>query len=162
MTTGIWVLPDPQAAVRAVLRAPTTATAGLTDYGPTVVKPNGDPRGPLVYYPRIPGGVPMPRKAVAFRFDGGNARRGVRITRARVEFRCFGEDDDEAAKVERALYADLHGLTNRLAATPGGLAGLLGFYQDVAARPGLSDPETGWPFVLTIYGVTFANDALFG
>lgn len=148
--TGAWALPDPQELVRRLLLEPSEL-ATLTDYGD----------GPLVYYPRIPGGVAMPRKAIAFRLDGGTPLAGsVRATRYRAEFRCFGEDDDEAMKVERALKARSWDLRNRLRQTAGGTAGLLGFRQDVAARPGLEDPDTGWRFVLTTYGTTIADTAI--
>lgn len=152
MRTGAWELPDPNELIRRLLREPSPL-ATLTTYD--------EDEGALIYYPRIPGGVSMPRKAIAFRVDGGPPLAGsIRATRYRVEFRCFGEDDDEAMKVERALKARSWALRNRLRATAGGTGGLLGFRQDVAARPGLEDPETGWRFVLTTYGATIADQAI--
>lgn len=150
--TGAWALPDPQELILRLLQEPSEL-ATLTTYDPD--------EGALIFYPRIPGGIAMARKALAFRLDGGTPAAGtVRATRYRTEFRCFGEDDDEAMKVERALKVRSWTLRNRLRATAGGTAGLLGFRQDVAARPGLEDPDTGWRFVLTTYGATIADGAI--
>ena len=156
-----WELPDPQELLRRLLREPGSALAELTTTAGENKPGGGGPVGARIYYPRIPAGVSMPRKAVAFRFDGGTPMPGtVRATRWRVEFRLYGENDDEAMKVERALRARSWALRNTLRATAGGTAGLLGFRQDGAARPGLEDPDTGWRFVLTTYGATIADEAI--
>ena len=152
MRTAPWELPDPNELIRRLLREPS-ALAEITTYVPA--------KGAQIYTPRIPAGVGMPTKALAFRLDGGVPVRGtVRATRYRVECRNYGEDDDEAMKVERALRARSWDLRNRLRATAGGTGGLLGFRLDVAARPGLEDPDTGWRFVLVTYGATIADTAI--
>lgn len=159
MSTADWPLPSPEELLRILLREPSALATMTTTAGEK--RANGAPVGARIFYPRIPAGIAMPQKALAFRFDGGTPlAQSVRTTRHRVEVRCFGEDDDEAAKVERALKARSWDLRNRLRATAGGTGGLLGFRQDVAARPGLEDPDTGWRFVLTTYSATIADSAI--
>jgi hypothetical protein len=142
---------DVMTATRLVLLRPSALATLVTEVGAT------PDRGPDIYHPRIPGEyVPMPRQAIAFRVTGGPMSRSVRIGRARLEFRSYGADEDEASAVDRALYDRLHGLTNQLVSTPDGTAGLLGFYQSVAGAP-LEDPATGWPFFFSVWECTHAT-----
>lgn len=151
MTVPVQTAIDPTYATRAVLLRPSALATLVTEAGANPA------RGPDIYSPRIPGEyVPMPRAAIAFRITGGPTQRSVRTSRPRIEFRCYGADQDEADAVDRALYARLHGLTNQLVPTPDGVAGLLGFHQSVAGAP-LEDPATGWPFVFSVWDLLHAT-----
>jgi hypothetical protein len=110
--------------------------------------------GDYVYWPELPANLSssMPRKAVSFRFAGGQTYPYLRAQSARLTVRCWGESAFEAMRVYRALYDRLHDTQNFIV----GDVGFHGISESVPGEP-LEDSETGWPFVFTVYDVTVAT-----
>lgn len=109
--------------------------------------------GDYVYVPEIPGGdVTMPRKAIAFRFNGGLTFPTIRAQDARVNFRCYGATYLEAGSVYRALYDRLHDRQNFI-------VGDVGFHGAIEEVPGvpLEDPGTRWPYFFAVYSIRVAT-----
>ena len=147
---------DLATALRDWLRAGPDTAGGLVDLTDRAGY------GADIYWPRIPGGeVPMPKRAVAFRVAGGTQSRSLRTGRARVEFRCYGQDEEEAERVQRALYDRLHGARNLRIPQGDGLAGILGAWRDVPGQP-QQDPGTGWQYSYALYSITYALTPLAG
>jgi hypothetical protein len=111
--------------------------------------------GDYVYWPEIPSNLVMPRKAISFRFSGGQTEPYLYAQQARVVFRCFGSTAYEAMSVYRALYDRLHLTQNFIV----GDVGFHGVIEDVPGSP-LEDPDTNWPFVHTVYTVWVATAAV--
>jgi|SRR5688500_2025388 len=111
--------------------------------------------GDYVYWPEIPGTVTMPRKAISFRFSGGQSNPYLYAQQARVVFRCYGSTAIEAMSVYRALYDRLHLSQNFIVST----VGFYGAMEDVPGDP-QEDPDTDWPFVHTVYTLWVATVAV--
>ena len=111
--------------------------------------------GDYVYWPEIPANVTMPRKAVSFRITGGQSEPYLYAQRTRVTFRCWGETSFKAMEVYRALYDRLHLSANFIV----GGVGFHGAMEDVPGEP-LEDPDTGWPFIHTVWTVVVATAAV--
>jgi hypothetical protein len=117
--------------------------------------------GADIYWPVIPGGTPMPKHALAFRVTGGPQTRSTRIGRARVETRGYGTDEEQALRVQRALYDRLHGATTIRIPQGGGYVGILGAWRETDPAPN-RDPATGWHFSYALYTITYATTPLAG
>jgi len=114
--------------------------------------------GDFVFVPEIPGsftGLQMPEKAISFRISGGRSLPYNKTQQARAVFRCWGTTSDEARDVYAALYDRLNGQQGLVV---GGVA-IHGADEDVPGEP-LEDPDTGWPFIHTVYTVTLSTTAV--
>lgn len=113
--------------------------------------------GDHVYWPELPASLSsaMPRKAISFRFSGGQTDPYLRAQRARVTLRCWGESSYEAMGVYRALYDRLHDSQNFIV----GDVGFHGAFESVPGEP-LEDPDTDWPFVFAVYDIWLATIAV--
>jgi hypothetical protein len=77
----------------------------------------------------------------------------------RVNFRCYGESAQLAERVYMHLHARLHG-THMEPVTVG--AERIAFYrigEDVSPAH-LEEPDTGWPYVFVVYGLTVSTMAV--
>lgn len=104
--------------------------------------------GTRVYVTRVPANEAslMPRKAVTLTGAGGISGRGYNpIRNGRVDVRCFGATPFEAAAVYGAVYAAL-----KFAARP--TDNLINAIEE-SGRIDMEDPDTRWPFVLSVWQV---------
>lgn len=111
--------------------------------------------GDFVFAPEVPAtftGLTMPDKAISFRITGGFSGKYSKTHSARVTFRCWGTTSDEARDVYAALYDRLNGQQGLVV---GGVA-IHGADEEVPGEP-LEDPDTGWPFIHTVYAVTLST-----
>ncbi len=114
--------------------------------------------GDFVFVPEVPGnftGLQMPEKAISFRFTGGLSGQYNKTQRARAVFRCWGTTSDEARDVYAALYDRLNGQQGLVV----GNVAIHGADEDIPGEP-LEDPDTGWPFIHTVYTVTLSTTAV--
>ena len=95
------------------------------------------------------GGLPkdelddMPRKCITLRYSGGAERYETMWTvRPRIDIRSYGETDNEASKIDRAVFTALHDMVRVTQGTTllhsAGLAG---------GPVMMTDPANGWPFI---------------
>jgi hypothetical protein len=114
--------------------------------------------GAFVFVPEVPAnytGLTMPDKAISFRFTGGLSGKYLKTQDARVVFRCWGTTSDEARDVYAALYDRLNGQQGLVI----GNVAIHGADEDVPGEP-LEDPDTGWPYIHTVYTVTLSTTAV--
>jgi hypothetical protein len=114
--------------------------------------------GNFVFVPEIPAsytGLQMPEKAISFRISGGQSLPYNKTQRARVAFRCWGTTSDEARDVYAALYDRLNGQQGLVV----GNVAIHGADEDIPGEP-LEDPDTGWPYIFTVYTVTLSTTAV--
>jgi hypothetical protein len=145
---------DLPAALRIWLRT------GPTGPGTLATLTDGED-GPDIYYPGIPGGTPMPKRALAYRITGGPQERSLRTGRARIETRGYGETEDDALAVQRALYDRLHGARNIRIPQGDGFVGILGAWRESEPAP-LTDPASGWQYSYALYTIHYAATPLAG
>ena len=118
--------------------------------------------GPYVYWPEIPAnpGFTMPRKAIAFRFNGGSSDDQLPIQRPTINFRCYGSTAYEATSVYRELHDRLIRTGNftvtETYSTPDEEVGFYNWREITPGQP-LEDPRTGWPFMFTVWSPTIAT-----
>lgn len=140
------VPPNASTALRSFLIAPSTFRTYLG--------------GDFVYTPELPPGTAMPTKRVVFRFNGGPPTEyDAPIRRIRVNFRCYAETYVNAEKLYMQLHARLHGIHNEVVSVAGERVALYRIGEDVSASQ-LEDPDTGWPYVFAVYGLTVATMAV--
>ncbi len=89
------------------------------------------------------GYKPTQGAALCFAVRGGGPDYSDALLVPRVQFQCYGRDEDQAQALYRALYSVLHGT--------GG--GAVQYARCDALGQQLADPETGWLFVLTYFRV---------
>ena len=114
--------------------------------------------GNFVFVPEVPAsftGLQMPEKAISFRFNGGLSGKMNKTQQARVVFRCWGTTSDEARDVYAALYDRLNGQQGLLI----GNVAIHGADEESPGSP-LEDPDTGWPYIFTVYTVTLSTTAV--
>lgn len=146
---------DLATALRAWLRA------GPNEPGTLVELTHRAGYGADIYWPGIPEGTPMPKRALAFRITGGPQERSLRTGRARIETRGYGPDEEQALRVQRALYDRLHGARNIRIPQNDGYVGILGAWRDSDPSP-LQDPASGWHYSYALYTITYAATPLAG
>jgi len=96
-----------------------------------------------------PGYKPSDGGCVCFKTRGGDMRtQEDALILPSVQFKCYAASDVAANAVYRALFDALQGAR----------AGTVRWAQIEALGATLSEPETGWPFVLTYYKIHVAND----
>ena len=118
--------------------------------------------GPYVYWPEIPAnpGFTMPRKAIAFRLNGGSTDDDLPVSRPTVNFRCYGSTAYEANQVYRELHDRLVRVGNVIVTdTYSDPDERVAFYNWREITPGqpLEDPGTGWPFRFSVWSPTIAT-----
>jgi hypothetical protein len=114
--------------------------------------------GDFVFAPEVPAtftGLTMPEKAISFRVTGGLSNPYAKTQSARVTFRCWGTTSDEARDVYAALYDRLNGQQGLVV----GSVAIHGADEDSPGEP-LEDPDTGWPFIHTVYTVTLSTTSV--
>jgi hypothetical protein len=114
--------------------------------------------GNFVFTPEVPAtytGLTMPDKAISFRITGGLSHPYNKTQSARVAFRCWGTTSDEARDVYAALYDRLNGQQGLVV----GSVAIHGADEDSPGEP-LEDPDTGWPFIHTVYTVTLSTTSV--
>jgi hypothetical protein len=114
--------------------------------------------GNFVFVPEVPAsftGLTMPDKAISFRISGGQSLPYNKTQRARAVFRCWGTTSEEARDVYAALYDRLNGQQGLVV----GNVAIHGADESVPGEP-LEDPDTGWPFIHTVYTVTLSTTAV--
>jgi hypothetical protein len=116
--------------------------------------------GDAVYVRKVPRGTNVPGKAVVLVQSGGGVPVRLPVITANVQVRCYGDTSREAREVYRVVRSALH-FARRYQIEPG--EGVIdGSHWLVSAREtsGPSDenePETGWFFVVSIFGCTFVS-----
>lgn len=102
----------------------------------------------------------MPRKAVTVRGSGGgvtNAGGYMPTGDQRLDIKCFGADPWEAGYVDRQVAAVLHQWRRQLVSvtTPDGddLELIVGSFIHTGGANELTDPDTDWPFSLSVWQV---------
>lgn len=140
------VPPNASTALRSLLIAPSTFRTYLG--------------GDFVYTPELPPGTAMPTKRVVFRFNGGpQTGANVPIRRIRANFRFYAETYVNAEKLYMQAHARLHGLHGETVTVGGERVGFYRIGEDVSPSQ-LEDPETGWPYIFAVYGVTVSTMAV--
>ena len=121
--------------VPAVLRSYLVAQAPLATLTGTRIW--SERSAPIAGYKPADGG------AIAFLIRGGAVLYRGGVGRASVQFKCYGVDELTANAVYRALYDVLNNSQG---------PGIKNAFIDILGQS-LTEPETGWPFVLTYYTV---------
>lgn len=78
----------------------------------------------------------------------------IEIGRVRVDVRCYGADPFEALALYLAAHDAMKGIVPHVVVTDAGDVML--HNATVSAGPfALRDPDTDWPFVMGVYGVSY-------
>lgn len=95
----------------------------------------------------------MPEQCVVIVPAGGAERnRTLRVMEPRVDLFCYGRSHYEAGEVDRSVYTALRAIQRTT------VAGVVLHSAGVGGGPRqLTDPQTGWPFVLRTAVVTVAE-----
>lgn len=116
--------------------------------------------GDFVYTPELPAGTSMPTKRVVFRLNGGPPTEyDAPIRRIRVNFRWYAETAVNAEKLYMQGMARLHGLEPMTVSVSGEEVGIYRVGEDVSPSQ-LEDPDTGWPYIFNVVGLTVATMAV--
>lgn len=91
----------------------------------------------------VAGYKPADGGAVAFKIRGGTTIYSGQAASPSVQFKCYGADELTANAVYRGLFDALNNKQG---------SGVKAAYIDVLGQS-LTEPDTGWPFVLTFYTV---------
>lgn len=140
------VPPNTSAAFRALLLLPSTFRTYLG--------------GEFVHTPEVPAGTSMPTRRVAFRFNGGPATEpDAPIRRLRVNVRYYDTSHQLAEKLYMHGHARVHGLHSQAVTVGSERVAFYRIGEDVPASQ-LEEPQTGWPYIFVVYGITVATRAL--
>jgi hypothetical protein len=150
---------DPSVDLATALR--TWLRGGPNEPGTLVALTYRAGYGADIYWPGIPAGRDPTTGALAFRITGGPQERSIRVGRARVETRGYAGDDEEALRIQRALYDRLHGARNLRIPQGDGFVGILGAWRESDPSP-LIDPASGWHYSYALYTITYAATPLAG
>jgi hypothetical protein len=93
-------------------------------------------------------GWTIPSKAVQVRYDGGRPDLYTRRQLARLEVRCYGEEQYEAGRVYRRLVELTRGADRRIVETAGEGYALIYWLLMSSGASFFSDPDTGVDCVL--------------
>ena len=113
-----------------------------------------------------PRGWPTPSKALTLRLAGGDGVDPINCAdaaqaRVRLEARCWGESQAEAARVWVQLELTCRAFTRTAVALPDGRDALLYMLWPVGDGPqGETDPDTGIDYLRTTLRVWVASQAL--
>lgn len=121
--------------------------------------------GPYVYKPQLPAnpGFSMPHRAIVFRGNGGSSNDQLPIQRPTINFRIYGTSDDDAEVGYRYLHDRLVRQRNLIVTdTYSDPDQRVGFYNLREVTPGqsLEEPQTGYPFIFTVWSPTVATDTI--
>lgn len=116
--------------------------------------------GDFVYTPELPPGTSMPTKRVVFRFNGGPATEPkAPIRRIRCNIRWYGSTYQEAEQLYMQGHARIHGLHGVTVTVNSEVVAFYRIGEDIAPAQ-LEEPEVGWPYVFSVYGLTVATRAI--
>jgi hypothetical protein len=106
--------------------------------------------GTRVYYGRLPSGYENTQPALLITRRGGQPDSYIGTVETDLIVKCFGGSSSfaQAEQVYRALRDRLHGNSNTNQSTA---SGTVVTARETGMGQPITDPETGWPYVLTYY-----------
>jgi hypothetical protein len=109
-----------------------------------------------VTWPNVPAGAQLPGyTGVSFRRSGGGPRTRTPVDAVRITFRVWGSTAAEAETTYRALVDTLHGQLNMRVALEGGASAILYLAREVVVGAHQADPDTGNPFVQSVWEIAY-------
>lgn len=104
--------------------------------------------GARIYYGRLPVSFQNTQPAVVYQRRGGGRDPYLDTSAPDMQFKCYGGSSNfaDAEAVYRALADKLHQAENESNAS----GGIVSAQETQMGQP-LTDPETGWPYILTFY-----------
>lgn len=114
-----------------------------------------------VFGPKLPQAehALMPRKAVSVRGSGGGAAAAhwMRTGSQRIDIKSYGPDPYQATRVDDAVAAVLQawrqGTVTVTDPDLGPLTVKVGWFNHIGGSNELIDPDTDWPFTLSVWQV---------
>lgn len=108
--------------------------------------------GARVYYGRLPVSFQNTQPAVVFQRRSGSRDMYLGTVDPDMQFKCYGGTSNyaDSETVYRALVDKLHAAGNELITAIGGLVVAV----ETQAGQAITDPETGWPNILTFFQLT--------
>lgn len=137
------MIPDPLSAIRTAL--------GLDAAVVALVPAN------RIFVGELPAteASAMPRTAVVLSYAGGSPELGLaRLTRPRIDVRCYGTLPLDAQRLSWEVHASLKLMIRRVvAASSSGERSLIHGVTPAGGPVYLRDPQGDWPFVFRSYDV---------
>jgi hypothetical protein len=104
--------------------------------------------GTRIYYGRLPTSFDNTQPAIHFQRRSGSRDTYLATAQPDMQFKCYGGSSNiaDAETVYRALADKLHAAHNE-AVTAGAIVSA----DETQMGQPITDPETGWPYILTFY-----------
>lgn len=108
--------------------------------------------GARIYQDRLPVSFQNTQPAVIFQRRSGSRDMYLGTVDPDMQFKCYGGTSSfaDAQTVYRALVDKLHAAGNETISTIGGLV----VAMETQLGQSITDPETGWPYILTFFQLT--------